>query len=106
VATDRPAGLRLPPMIDHGNAQALLRPQQRVGVAALAGKEQRPQLGKVILLDVVTTRIVPLDGTERRRRGEERVYAMLRADAPERARIGRANRFSLVEDGRASLEER
>ena len=40
VGGDGPAGLRLPPVVDDRHAELRLGPEQRVGVAALAGKEQ------------------------------------------------------------------
>jgi hypothetical protein len=36
---DRPSGLRLPPMVDYRSLQEFLRPDERVGIGALAGEE-------------------------------------------------------------------
>ena len=44
VSADGPAGFRLPPMIDHWNAELRLGPRQRVRIAAFACKKQRAKL--------------------------------------------------------------
>src|SRR5229473_2931572 len=84
------------------DAEPLLRPVQRVRVAALAGEEQRAQAREVVLPDVLAAWIVALDGAEGGGRGEEGVHPVLRADAPERARVGRAHRLAFVEDAGAA----
>ena len=103
VAADGPARLRLPPVIDDRDAQLLLRPEERVGIAALAGEEERAQLRQIVSLDVLAAGVVALDRPEGRGRGEERAHLVLRTDAPEGARIGRPDRLPLVKDGGAAL---
>ena len=49
AAGDRPAGLGLPPVIDHRLAQQVSRPDGGRRIAALAGEEQRLQLRQVVL---------------------------------------------------------
>src|SRR5437660_338001 len=41
VRGDRPAGLGLPPVVDHRHAQLRLGPVERLRVAPLAGEEER-----------------------------------------------------------------
>ncbi len=43
VRRDRPSRFGLPPVIDDRDTELVLRPVQRVGIAAFAGKEQCPQ---------------------------------------------------------------
>ncbi len=54
VGHDRPASLGLPPMVDSGLSR-LRRPGQRVGIASLAGQEERPQPREVVAAHVVCT---------------------------------------------------
>ena len=48
VGGDRPAGLGLPPVIDHRHLQRRFGPAQRVRVGALAGKEQGAEARQVV----------------------------------------------------------
>ena len=41
-------------MVDHRHAELLLRPAQRLGVAALAGEEERAETGQVVAPDVAS----------------------------------------------------
>ena len=45
VAGDRPAGLGLPPMVNHRHVEDALGPHHRVRVGALAREEQRAEFG-------------------------------------------------------------
>jgi hypothetical protein len=49
VSGDAPAGLCLPPMIDHRFLQKLFRPFQRRRIGALAGEKQRAEFRQVML---------------------------------------------------------
>ena len=98
IAGDRPAGLGLPPVIDHGHFQQLLGPFDRRRIGALAGEEQRAEIRQVVLRDQLAVRVFLLDGAERGRRGEQRDALVLGDDAPERAGVRRADRLALVED--------
>ncbi len=91
VRRDRPAGLRLPPVIDHRHAELLLGPLDRIGVGAFARQEQRLEAGEVVLLDQLAFGIVPADGAEGRRRGEHRLDVVILDDPPEDARVRRAD---------------
>src|SRR5205823_2257855 len=62
VHPDGPAGLRLPPVVDHRNAELPLRPVQRVRVAALASEEKSAEGAQVVAPDVLAGGIVAPDG--------------------------------------------
>ena len=106
IAGDAPAGLGLPPMVDHRDFQHVFRPGHRRRIGALAGKKQRAEFRQIVFADLRAGRIVLLDGAERRRRGEQSDDAMIGADAPERAGIGRADRLALVHDRRRAMKQR
>ena len=106
IGGDRPAGLGLPPMVDHRHADLLLRPAHRIRVGALAGEEQAAQAGNVVALDQLAVRVFLLDGAERRRRREQHRYLVLGHHPPEGAGIGRAHWLALVQYGRAAVDER
>ena len=106
VRADGPAGLGLPPVIDHRNSYFRFGPLQRGRITALAGEKKISKAAEVVAADVVAVGIVALDGPERCRSGEEHRHFVLRDDAPERAGIGSADRFSLVKDRRASMKQR
>ena len=50
VGADGPAGLRLPPVVDHRNTEDPGGPVEGVGVQPLAGREQGAQAGNVVLV--------------------------------------------------------
>ena len=106
IAGDRPAGLGLPPVIDHRLLQELLGPFDGRRIGALAGEEQRAEVRQVVLREQLAVRVFLLDGAERGRRGEHRGALVLGDDAPERARVRRADRLALVEDRGAAVEQR
>src|SRR5260221_14002679 len=65
VRHDRPARLGLPPVIDDRNAQALLRPVQRLGIATLAREVESAQRARGIpFLDLRSGRVLAADGAE------------------------------------------
>src|SRR3989442_7294698 len=64
IHADRPPRLRLPPVVDDGNAELLLRPVERVGIAALAGEEERPEASEIVAPHVLAPGIVALDGAD------------------------------------------
>ena len=106
VGRDRPARLRLPPVVDDRDTEARFRPVQRVGIAALAREEQRAEAAEVVGGNVAALRILLLDRAERGGRREQHVHAVLGDEPPEGAGVRRADGLALVEDRRAALEER
>ena len=93
-------------MVDHGHAQLLLGPPERLRIAALAREEECAETRQVVATDVLAFRILLADGAKGGRGGEERAHPVVGDHAPERARIGCADRLSLVEHGGAAVEER
>ena len=43
-----PTGFRLPPVVDYRNIELSLRPDQRVRIASLTGKKERPETAQII----------------------------------------------------------
>ena len=84
----------------------LLRPLDGRRIGALAGQKQRAEFRQVVLREQLAVRVFLADGAERGRRGEQRDHAVLGADAPERAGVGRADRLALVQDRGAAVEQR
>ena len=106
VRGDGPTGLGLPPVIDHRHPQPVAGPDQRVGVAPLAGEEERPELRQVVLPDERAVRVLLLYRPEGGRRREQDVDAVLLDDAPERARVGCPDRLAFVQDRRGAAQQR
>ncbi len=106
IADDRPSGLRLPPVIDDGNAEHGFGPAQRIGVGPLAGQEQRPQTGEIVVLHKHSFGILLANGAEGRRRREEHGDLVLLHHPPEGAGIRRADRLALIEHRRAAVQQR
>ena len=106
IGGDGPRGLGLPPVIDDRHPQTLARPEERVGIAALAGQEQRPETRQIVLAHVRALRIFLLHGAKGGGRGEEGNGAVLADHAPERAGVRGADRLALVEDRGAALQQR
>ncbi len=106
VGGDGPPGLGLPPVVDHRHPELVLGPVQGVGVTALSGQEQRLELREVVLADVGTVRVLPLDGAERGGGGEQGGDAVLGDHPPERSRVRGTYRLALVEDGGVAVEQR
>ena len=84
----------------------MLGPGDGVGIGALAGEEQRPHRGDVVILQQRRVRVLLAHGAQRGRRGEEGGDLVFLDDAPERAGVGRADRLAFVEDGRAAVQQR
>ena len=103
VAAIGPAGLGLPPVVDHGAAQDAAGPRVGVGIGALARQEERAQRREVAAGEQLGLGILLADGPDRGGRGEQRRHAVLLDHAPERARVGRPDGLALVEDGRAPV---
>ncbi len=107
IAGDAPAGLGLPPVVDHRLLQHLFRPVHGRRVGALAGQKQRAEFRQIVFADQRAGRVFLLDGAERGRRGEQSDRLVLGDDAPERAGVRRADRLALVHDrGRAVKQRR
>ncbi len=93
-------------MIHHRLAEQLRRPDRGRRVAALAGQKQCLQLRQIVLPQEFSLRVLLLDRAHRGGRGEQHFDPVLRADAPERAGIGRADRLALVHDAGAAAQQR
>ncbi|MNL20179.1 hypothetical protein D3C87_1414140 [compost metagenome] len=106
VCDNRPAGLSLPPVIDHRYLQLLLSPFERFRVQALAGKKQSPQSQQIMVFDQFALGIVATDRSKCRRCGEKDFDIMLSNDAPECSGIRCANRLSFENDTRIAVQKR
>ena len=93
-------------MIDDRHTELLFGPQERGRIAPLTGEEERAERAQIVLADVLAVGVFPFDGPERRRRREERSHTMLGDQTPERARVGRADGFALIQDRGVPIEER
>ena len=101
-----PAKFRLPPVIDDRYMQPVSRPQERIRIAAFSGQEQQPETRQIVPRHVEAVRVLALDGAESRRSGKQDVDAVLRADAPVRARIRRSDRLPFIQNRRDAVQER
>ena len=106
IGDDRPAGLGLPPVIDHRHAQNLLGPRDRVRVGALARQEQSAQRRDVVVFDELGLRVLLAHGAQAGRRGEERGDLIVLDHPPISAGVRRPDRFALVKDAGAALQQR
>ncbi len=106
VRRDRPAGLGLPPMVDHRPLQMKLRPFDGRRIGALAGEEERAELREIVLGDELAVGIVALDGAEGGGRREHGVDAVLGDHAPIDAGVGRADGLALEQEAGAAEEQR
>ncbi len=106
IGGDGPAGLGLPPMVDHRHAQLRLGPEQRVGVAALAGEEQGAQRGEIVPADEGPFRVLLLDRAKGGGGGEQHRHLVLGDHSPEGARVRGANRLAFVDDGGVAVQQR
>ena len=106
VGAHGPARFGLPPVVDHRAVQNVLGPFQRVRIAALARQEQRPEMREVASFEQFRFGIVPADGPEGGRRGEQRGDLVLLDDAPIDAGVRRADRLALEQDGRVAGQQR
>ena len=99
-----PAELRLPPVIDHRHAELRLRPINVSGSQRSPARYSRRKRDEIVRRHQLAVGILALDRAKRGRRREEHADAVLRAYAPERAGIGRADRLAFVEHRRAAVE--
>ena len=76
------------------------------GSARSPARNSARNLRQVVLLEQLGVRVFLADGAEGGRRGEQRHHAVVGADAPERAGVGRADRLALVQDRGAAVEQR
>ena len=106
VGAHGPAGLGLPPVVVDRAFQMVLGPGQGVGVGPLAGEVERVEAGDVVVREAGRIGIVPLDRAESRRRREHGAHAVLRDHPPIGPGIRRADRLALVEDRRATIDQR
>ena len=106
VGTDRPAGLGLPPVVDHRHLQFFQCPLQGVGIAAFTGQEQRPQPGVIVFFQVAALGVFLPDGAKRGGRREQHLHIVLFDYPPEGAGVRRAHRLALVQHGGVTVEQR
>ena len=106
IGGDGPSGFGLPPVVDHRHAQMALGPVQGVGIGALAGQEEGPEAGQIVIPDEFALRVFLLDGAEGRGGGEQHLDLVLLDDAPEDAGVRGAHRLALEDDGRAAVQQR
>ena len=102
---DRPAGLGLPPVVDHGLLEERGRPRPGVRVEAFAGEEQRVETAEVPSLGELGVRIGLADRAEGGRGGEQGLHPVVGDHPPERARIGGADGLALVQHGGRAGQE-
>ena len=101
VRRDRPAGLGLPPVVDHRHLELPLqprrwcrgRPARRRGTGSAGRTGRSPSSSR-------PCRVLALDRTEGGRRGEEAPDPVLLDHPPEGAGVGGADRLALEDDGR------
>ena len=106
ISGDRPAGLGLPPMIDHRFFQEAFRPFEGRRIGALAGEKQRAEFREIMLGEQLALRVFFFDGAEGGRRGEQRRAAVLGNHPPECAGVRRPDRLAFIEDRGAAVQER
>ena len=103
---DRPARLGLPPVVDDGHAESIVGPVPGLGVEPLPGEEERLQRPKGAGRQPFEVGVDAPDRAERSGRREHRLDAVILHDAPELARIRRADRLAFIEDSRRARDER
>ncbi len=106
IGDDRPAGLRLPPVVDHRHAEHPLRPGDRVRIGPLARQKQGVHRRDVVILEERGLRVLLAHGAKGRRRGEEGRDLVLLDHPPEGAGVRRADRLALVEHAGAAVQQR
>ena len=106
VADDGPASLGLPPVIVDVDAEGLARPDDGVGVGALARKVEAAQAGDVAPLEHLALGILALDRPKRRRRGEEGAHVVLGDHPPEHAGVRGADRLALEHHRGVAVDQR
>ena len=77
-----------------------------VGVQPLAGREQGPQAGDVVLSEELRLGVGLPDGPQRGGRGEQHVDLVVLDDPPERAGVGRPHRLAFVQHGGGAGQQR
>ena len=106
VRRDRPTGLGLPPVVDHGNAEVARDPLVGIGVETLAGEEERMQARGVVAGQQLGLWVFLLHGSDGRRGGEYRPHPVIGDHSPEGARVGGADGFSFVQNRRRTTDQR
>jgi hypothetical protein len=76
-------------MVDHRFLQQILRPDEGVGIGALASEEERTEFLKVVLREEFSSGVLLLDRAERGWSSEHRDASVLGDHAPERAEMPR-----------------
>ena len=77
IGCDRPAGLGLPPMVDHRHAEDPLGPVQGLRVGPFAGQEQGAEPAQIVPREQPALVVGLADRTQRGGRGEQHLDAML-----------------------------
>ena len=106
VSGNGPAGLCLPPVIDHRNLQAVLGPFERIRIRSFACQKQGLEFRQVIVLHQLCLGVFALNRPEGSGGGEHNLDLVIGYHPPECARIRRAHRFALKNYGGATLEQR
>ena len=106
VGGNGPAGLGLPPVIDHRHRQQVVEPVEGRRIQALAGQEQRLEATDVVLCHQLGVRILLLDGAKGGGRGEEALHPILADQSPEGAGIRGLHRLALVDHGGGAAQQR
>ncbi|MDQ0758247.1 hypothetical protein QF027_000882 [Streptomyces canus] len=95
VGDDGPAGLGLPPVVDHRDAQERARPVIGLGVETLTGEEEVAQVGEVVAGGERSLRVLLPDRPEGGGRREHGLDPVLGGHPPELARVRSADRLAL-----------
>ena len=106
IGADRPAGLGLPPVVDHRHTKLVLRPDDGVRVCALTGQEQMLQRRGVILFQEFAVRVGTFYRPESGWRGEQHLDPMIPDHPPEHPGIRGADGLALEQYGRTSRDQR
>ncbi|EPJ40338.1 hypothetical protein STAFG_2587 [Streptomyces afghaniensis 772] len=105
VGDDGPAGLGLPPVVDHRDAQQIARPVVGLGIEALAGQEEVAQAGQVVARGERSPRVLLPDRPESGGCREHGPDPVLGGNAPELARVRGAHRLALVQHRRRAGQQ-
>ena len=105
IGDDRPAGLGLPPVVDHRHAEQVGRPAVGLRVQALAGQEQVAQRSDVVGVEKCSVRVLLLHRADCGGRGEQCRHAVFGDHPPQRTGVRGADRLAFVEHGGAAGEQ-
>ncbi|MNZ63454.1 hypothetical protein D3C78_816010 [compost metagenome] len=103
---DRPAGFGLPPVVMDGLAAGRFQPLMRAGIKLLARQKQLAQGAQVITAHQLAVGVFLTNRAHGRRRTKQAINPVLLDHPPIRARIRRADRFTLIEHRGAAAHQR